>query len=239
MAPIDEHGSFWVLDPSLQMWRTLEPASDVYSEPRSYHCLTNDGLDCIYLHGGCPEKGRLSDLWMFSLSTRRWTQLMSAPDPPRGGASLAFVHGKIYRMNGFDGKIEQGGHLDVFDPDVNNWTALSYDADGSSGPSARSVAGLVPVRVCDRTYLVTLFGESHPSSLGHQGAGTMLSDVWAFSLEEKRWKEVCSDATSLPEARGWFDADAVIAYGKEGVLVVGGLGESNVRLDDAWLMNFT
>jgi hypothetical protein len=44
------------------------------------------------------------------------------------------------------------------------------------------------------------------------------------------------DAASAPEARGWFDADVAKVDGKDCVVIVGGLGESNERLDDAWLL---
>ena len=40
------------------------------------------------------------------------------------------------------------------------------------------------------------------------------------------------------EGRGWFDADVVTVQGKEAVAVVGGLGESNERLSDLWVLEF-
>ena len=112
MAPIDEHGALWEFDPAAASWSLILP-SDVshkaFPVARSYHCMASDGKDTLYLHAGCPEKGRLLDLWAFSLSRRDWTELAPAFDPPRGGASIAFTDGKLYRMNGFDGNTEQGG----------------------------------------------------------------------------------------------------------------------------------
>lgn len=239
MAPVDEEGRLWVLDPSNDTWSTLSPSSSTWPEPRSYHCMTNDTRNIIYVHAGCPEKGRRSDLWAFSTSTLEWTELASAPGPPRGGTSMAYADEKIYRMNGFDGEIEQGGSLDVFDPALNNWSSITFTADGKSGPGARSVSALVPVRVDGNTLLVTVFGESDPSSLGHLGAGKMLTDGWAYSLSDQKWSSITAGAQNVPDARGWFDADAVTIDGKEGVVVIGGLGESNDRLDDAWLLSFS
>lgn len=238
MAPIDEEGQVWVLDPSVRTWSILKPTTRAYPEGRSYHCMTNDGVDSIYLHAGCPEHGRLSDLWVFSVAKSEWRHLASAPDPPRGGVSMTLVDGKIYRMNGFDGKIELGGSLDVFDTASNAWDSIIYTADGKSGPGARSVSALVPVRINGSTSLVTLFGESDPSSLGHQGAGKMLSDGWAYSLQNNKWSRIDSTSREIPEPRGWFGADTVTVDGKDAIVIIGGLRESNDRLDDVWMLSF-
>ena len=238
MAPIDEMGSVWVLYPANKSWTSISPSSGTYPEARSYHSITSDGKDTIYLHAGCPEKGRLSDLWAFSVSKSEWKQLASAPEPPRGGSSIAFAEGKVYRMNGFDGKTEQGGALDVYDPATDSWSSITFSPDGKTGPGARSVSALLPVQLHGGLSLVTLFGESDPSSLGHQGAGKMLSDAWAYSLTDGEWSQIAVDASETPQARGWFDADVVRMEGKDGVLVVGGLGESNERLGDAWQLTF-
>lgn len=239
MHPIDESGTIWSFSPSTHQWTALNPSSSTtYPESRSYHCTTSDSSHTLYLHGGCPEKGRLSDLWSFDITHRTWKQLPSAPDPPCGGASIAYVDGKIYRMNGFNGKTEQGGKIDIFDLAQEKWSSITFAADGQAGPQARSVAALLPVHVRDERYLVTLFGESDPSSLGHQGAGRMLGDVWAFSLRDGKWTKVETGKGAQPDPRGWYDADVVRSEGKDGILVVGGLGEANNRLDDAWLLNF-
>lgn len=141
----------------------------------------------------------------------------------------------MYRMNGFDGKTEQGGSVDVYSPEANSWESIAYNPDGVEGPTPRSVAALLPVTVGGRGYLVTLFGERDPSSLGHQGAGKMLGDVWAFDLETKTWTQVQTEGEAVPASRGWFDADVL---GESTLLVQGGLGESNDRLGDVWSLQF-
>ncbi|KAJ5151150.1 uncharacterized protein N7482_010402 [Penicillium canariense] len=172
MTPIDEQGSIWEYDPSSASWQLLSPRSrEIHPAARSYHCTPSDGHDTTYVHSGCPEKGRLSDLWAFSVAHKEWTELAPAPGPPRGGTSIAFADGKLHRMNGFDGKTD-------------------CVPDGKEGLIPRSVSALLPMYVADRRWLVTLFGERDPSALGHQGAGKMLSDVWAFDVEKTTWTEV-------------------------------------------------
>lgn len=255
MTPIEEHGGLWAYDPSTSAWSFIEPtpvpsgtdssssSSSSYPPARSYHCMaSDDDTDTIYLHAGCPEKGRLSDLWAFRLSSRTWTRLAPAPDPPRGGASIAFSRhdGRLYRVNGFDGKSEQGGTVDVYSPETDSWTSVPYEPDGKDGPAPRSVSALLPVTVAGRPSLVTLFGERDPSALGHQGAGKMLGDVWAFDIEERRWRAVDAKGdgegtAARPVPRGWFAADVL---GEDKIVVQGGLGESNERLGDVWVLSF-
>ncbi|KAJ5295539.1 hypothetical protein N7508_010360 [Penicillium antarcticum] len=236
MAPIEEQGAIWEFDPATGNWSCISPSDpSVAPTARSYHCMASDGKGTLYLHAGCPEKGRLSDLWAFSLSRRKWTELAPAFDPPRGGTSIAFAEGKLYRMNGFDGNTEQGGNLDIYSPETNSWASHVYSPDGKAGPSPRSVSCLLSVRLGGRSFLVTMFGEHDPSSLGHQGAGKMLSDMWAFDIESKMWEEIVG-GDQLPLARGWFDADIV---GANTVVVHGGLGESNDRLGDVWTIELS
>ncbi|KAE8369277.1 hypothetical protein BDV27DRAFT_165822 [Aspergillus caelatus] len=240
MAPIEEAGSFWVFDPSTSTWLQVKPADpqSPYPAGRSYHALASNGKDTIFLHAGCPEKGRLCDLWAFDISTRQWRELAPAPGPERGGTSVAYAEGKLFRMNGFDGKTEQGGALDVYDPENNTWSTITYSTDGVSGPGARSVSCLLSLKIAGKPSLVTMFGERDPSSLGHQGAGKMLSDVWIFDIKTGKWTEVQADGENAPEGRGWFDADVITNASEDSIVVHGGLAESNNRLGDVWRLDF-
>jgi len=234
MAPIEEKGAIWEFDPSTTNWSCIHPSLDrSYPAARSYHCMASDGKDTLYIHAGCPEKGRLGDLWAFSVSQKAWTELSPAFDPPRGGTSITFSGDKLYRMNGFDGKSEQGGNLDIYSPETNSWASHAYLPDGKQGPSPRSVSCLLSISLNGRPFLVTLFGERDPSSLGHQGAGKMLKDIWAFDIEDQTWHEITTKGPELPLARGWFDADVI---SKNTIVVHGGLGELNERLGDIWTL---
>ncbi|KAJ3534987.1 hypothetical protein NM208_g7319 [Fusarium decemcellulare] len=225
MKPVEENGAIWRYEVSNAQWSLIEPAdsSSPFPSGRSYHCIASDGSNSIYVHSGCPEAGRLSDLWKFDLANKTWTELAPAPGPARGGASIAFSNGKLYRINGFDGKTEQGGSVDVFDIAAGSWSTISYKPDGINGPEPRSVSTLLPVTVQGKVYLVTMFGERDPSSLGHAGAGKMLSDAWAFGVQEGVWQKVETES-EVPNARGWFDADvAKDEAGNDIIVVHGGL----------------
>jgi len=240
MSPIEEHGSLWVFDPKDKSWSRIAPKDETkpYPQGRSYHAVTDDGKDTIFVHAGCPEKGRLSDLWAFSLSDRAWKQLASGPDPARGGPSIAFFDGKLFRLNGFDGKTEQGGSLDIYDIGTDTWTTVKYTADGVAGPSARSVSCLLALDISGRPSLVTMFGEHDPSNLGHQGAGKMLDDVWMWDIQSQNWTKLAITGATFPPARGWFDAGVYQTTPNPSIVVQGGLAESNERLDDLFLLEF-
>ncbi|KAI9679716.1 MAG: hypothetical protein M1822_007322 [Bathelium mastoideum] len=246
MAPIDEAGAIWSLEFSsnTSIWSLIKPVDPQapFPEPRSYHAMAFDGRESIYLHAGCPEKGRLSDLWAFHLGRKSWKQLALAPEPARGGTSIAYEtqSAKLYRMNGFDGQKEQGGTVDVYDVAGDSWSTVPFTADGLHGPEARSVSTLACTKVQGKKQLVTMFGERDPSSLGHAGAGKMLSDVWIWDLQDKVWSKVAIDNESgSPAARGWFAADVVKDEPDTGSIIVhGGLAEDNTRLGDVWLLQF-
>ncbi|KAH8723200.1 kelch repeat protein-like protein [Phaeosphaeriaceae sp. PMI808] len=242
MAPVEEKGAVWIFDPANSSWENVTPAdlSQPYPPARSYHCSTSDGKSAFYLHAGCPEQGRLADLWKFDVSERAWVQLPEAPAPQRGGTSIAYSNGSLFRMNGFDGNTEQGGSIDIFDIAANSWSTKTFKADGNDGPEARSVCVLLPIRLAQKDKLLTLFGERDPSSLGHAGAGKMLSDVWIYDISENWWTQLHPDETNgAPAPRGWFDADIVKGTsGNDSVVLHGGLGENNERLKDVWLLSF-
>ncbi|RDI87333.1 hypothetical protein Vi05172_g2830 [Venturia inaequalis] len=235
MAPVSENGNLWSYDHTRQSWSSIAPAdpSSAYPEARSYHSMTTDGRDAIYLHAGCPEKGRLNDLWAFQISTKKWIRLAPAPGEGMGGTSITFCPSGdcLYRMNGFDGTSECGGVIDIYHPEMDSWSTKSFNADGVSGPEARSVSALLCVQVAGKCYIVTAFGEHDPSSLGHAGAGKMLQNVWAWDTKEEIWYEVAQEGGS-PAPRGWFAAQN---YGDDSIVVHGGLAEDNSRLGDVWV----
>lgn len=235
MAPVDESGRLWCYDNTTSIWSAIDPLdpSSPFPEARSYHSMTTDGRDALYIHAGCPEKGRLNDLWAFQVSTKKWIRLANAPGPGMGGTSIAFCEAGdcLYRMNGFDGTSEQGGALDLYNPETDCWSTKSFKADGIEGPEARSVSALLCVQTAGKCWIVTAFGEHDPSSLGHAGAGKMLRNVWAWDTKDELWYKVEQEG-GVPASRGWFAAQK---YRDDGIVVHGGLAEDNSRLGDVWI----
>ena len=161
----------------------------------------SDDHGTLFIHGGCPATGRLSDVWAFDIASRTWSQYPDAPGPPRGGPSLVLGQERLYRFGGFDGKEELGGAIDFL-----RLTRMTFDDKGGKGelgvapltgqwesveppkdsliPGNRSVAGLQPVTTGQgRHYLLLFLGEKDPSASGHEAAGRFWDDVWSFQLK--------------------------------------------------------
>ncbi|KAL7269427.1 hypothetical protein RUND412_007917 [Rhizina undulata] len=231
MNALDESGRVWVFDPVARKWSFLDPVDGDIPPARSYHCAAaTDGV--LFVHAGCPASGRLADLWGFHVGERRWRKLEDAPGDGRGGTSIAAANGKVWRWGGFNGKNELGDGVDVYDIASNSWNTLPA---ASPQPEPRSVSNLTPLihPKSKKLYLIVLFGERDPSSLGHAGAGNFWEDVWAFDVEEGSWLEVNVEGEK-PVPRGWIS----VAQSDGGVLLYGGLEEGNRRLGDAWVLEF-
>lgn len=176
MAPIDEKGAVWKFNTSTGQWSTVSPVNAAnVPEPRSYHCSCSNQKDTIYVHAGCPEKGRLSDLWSFNPTTKQWKQLASAPDPSRGGTSITFADGKLYRMNGFDGKTEQGGSIDVYTPETDSWETHTRTSRTMNPAQLREVFAL-----CFRLLSATSLTSSRCSERATQA-------IWDIKAPVKCW----------------------------------------------------
>ncbi|KAJ7485764.1 kelch repeat protein [Mycena latifolia] len=174
-------------------------------ECRSYHamCISAENL---YLHAGCPAKGRLGTLHSMSispsLSVPTWVPLSAGPGPGRGGTVLTPItipgasDQLLVRYGGFAGH-ELGGTVDYFTPARGTWSSVAMPgAEGNAGhPLARSVHALVPVNPpmplqpspsdsAEPGHLLALmlFGERGPAPahLGHLGAGQFHRDAWAL-----------------------------------------------------------
>ena len=222
MKPLEENGRVWIFNTTFSTWSYADPTEgSPYPENRSYHASasnlhplpaksdtdveaagSDDSQDhgTIFVHGGCPESGRLADAWMFDVASRFWSKLPDAPGAPRGGPSLAFSRDRLYRFGGFDGEKELGGQIDylqiaksTFDDKGGHgelalvlrsgkWETVDVK-EGDQAPGNRSVAGLHPITTGQgRNYLILLLGEKAPSLNGHEGAGEFWSDVWSYQL---------------------------------------------------------
>ncbi|KAI5449743.1 hypothetical protein NCC49_004108 [Naganishia albida] len=243
MTPSD--ASLWVYDIPSDEWKQLSSKGDV-PEERSYHCMAVSGND-LYLHAGCPAKGRLESLHSLNLATLQWQARAPAPAPGRGGTVLCPVvtlprttTGKhvILRYGGFAGR--ELASFDVYTVESDSWSSVDLSTTSSGQPEARSVHALVPYASPTDPSIVAvmMFGERDPApvELGHNGAGKFHDDVWAVRYENEGFKfERLEQNGDLPEARGWFGSDVWVDGKTIKVVVQGGLNGKNERLGDLWI----
>lgn len=165
----------------------------------SSHCLNTDYKSApagtLFIHGGCPASGRLSDLWGFDIASRTWSPYPDAPGPARGGAALAYAKHRLYRFGGYNGVEQLGGQIDHLDvsalversgkKDLPLGTRSGiWETTTAPAEIARSVAGLHSITTGQgRNYLLLLLGEKNASTKGHEGAGQFWDDVWSFQIE--------------------------------------------------------
>lgn len=131
----------------------------------------------LYVHAGCPAKGRLASLHSLNLDTLAWSSLPDAPGPARGGTVLSAISDSLVRFGGFAG-YELGGPLDIFDTSFGTWKSLEEVSvkGGVEGPQKRSVHSLVaidgPRYGSEKVVAVMTHGEREaaPAELGHNGA---------------------------------------------------------------------
>lgn len=141
-------------------------------------CGAEQDEKTLYLHAGCPPKGRLATLHSLDLSSLTWTALASAPEPGRGGTNLTpLPHSPLLaRFGGFAGYELDG--LDVYDTVKNEWETIDIAVEGGGdGPGKRSVCSLLQVNGPEfdgkKVIAVLAHGEREgaPAELGHDGAG--------------------------------------------------------------------
>lgn len=135
-------------------------------------------------------------------------------------------------------------------------------------PAARSVASLQAITMGGgREYLVLCMGEHGPSSDGHASAGTFFDDVWTFQVPpqgmsaasltaavfqavgrktgEGKWTRLMTGPyddevdDSVPSARGWLASAPLTDLEESGIIIWGGLGEDNKRIDDGWILRIS
>ncbi|KAG0049815.1 hypothetical protein BGZ83_005372 [Gryganskiella cystojenkinii] len=244
MTPLQSE--LYSFDTESDTWEVVKAKSGELPTPRSFHAMAASDSD-IYVFGGCPTEGRLNDMYQFSLATGAWSILPTPPVTPRGGAAMTYHSNRLYLHGGFTGK-EQSDMV-VYDIHSGKWA--SAIPSSANAPEARSVHAIVPVASEDANMdkLLILFGEGNPSIVGHEGAGEFWGDIWTAVLPkssngvpggsllvnyEKIKLAASQDAQdNLPCPRGWFQA----LPWNDKVVLSGGLGANNERLDDLYLLS--
>ena len=225
-----EEQDLFVLSSADSGWQRVEisPASPKPAA-RSYCAMASSGSK-LFVFGGTSGHARVNDLWSFDSVTNVWSLLHeggSSADVPsiRGGAAL-FASGKaVYLFCGFN-KAELA---DCWRFSDGQWTRLA------STPGARSVFACTAL---GPDAAVLFGGERQPSPDGHAGAGEFHSDVVVFDAVSEQFSHVAAGANAtMVEPRGWMEMALVdSAASSFRVLLVGGLSQSNQRLQDAFIL---
>lgn len=97
---------------------------EVFPPPRAAHTLSALGEDKLVLFGGWSSREQFSDVWIFSLETKRWGELEIAEplSEPRWshGAIVAesIPHDQLYVFGGLTGEITKKNVMGQYSNDL-------------------------------------------------------------------------------------------------------------------------
>ncbi|KAH8699494.1 hypothetical protein BGZ61DRAFT_351058 [Ilyonectria robusta] len=159
----------------------------------------------------------------------------------------------------------RGGWQTIFEKNTESSPTEITAQPSQTWPGPRSVASLEALTLGGGyEYLVLIMGEQSPSSEGHAGAGKFSDDVWMFQVPplgmtaasvtaamwqavgrptgEGKWTKVDlapyddDNDIEMPAPRGWLSSAVMGDLEENAILIWGGLGEDNRRLDDGWIL---
>jgi hypothetical protein len=195
----------WSFDLTTETWSLLTEGDGPEARV-SHSAVVADGM--LILHGGnASENGAaytaLADTWAYDLVTGEWMELEVTGDPPRRlfhGADLSADGQTMYVYGGGDETAFIGPFFsDLWSLDLADLSWTELHAGGSGSPRGR----LSPILVADsaRDRLLA-FGGHDDGELGNT------NQLWQFSLERGRWKELREgDVYNAPPA-GFCDFPA-------------------------------
>lgn len=218
----DTLGDLCSFDIDLQEWTQHQKMSDVeeWPEKRSYHSMVS-AADQLFVFGGCPEEGRLNNLWQYDTCNKLWRRLPT-PDSEqlvaRGGCALVYLNNALWVFGGFCGR--ELSDIASFDLVTQTWTYLT---DAKISPRSVFAFGSI------NNVLIGHGGEQNPSELGHAGAGEFADDVIIIQPTKENGDQVQTKRLEFAKPaggrRGWH-AGATI---KNTFYVFGGNTSENER----------
>jgi len=165
-------------------WSPVLPSANSAGppSPRDRHVAVAFG-NSFYVHGGFNGTSRVSDFWLFDLSSMCWREvavLDGRPPSPRHSHS-AVVHGhSLYVYGGYDGSYKSDLH--EFDFNSSRWNLVPTTG---RRPRARYRA----TTVVHKNYII-LYG-------GHDGT-RHLSDTHIFDIENRVWSPLVTEGSIIP-----------------------------------------
>jgi len=165
-------------------WSPVLPSANSAGppSPRDRHVAVAFG-NSFYVHGGFNGTSRVSDFWLFDLSSMCWREVVvldGRPPSPRHSHS-AVVHGhSLYIYGGYDGSYKSDLH--EFDFNSSRWNLVPTTG---RRPRARYRA----TTVVHKNYII-LYG-------GHDGT-RHLSDTHIFDIENRVWSPLVTEGSIIP-----------------------------------------
>ncbi|MFP4345676.1 MAG: Kelch repeat-containing protein [Anaerolineales bacterium] len=219
----------WAFDLQSGTWTEIVPAGAPRPPARFGMVGDIDGSrgHLLMALGAATEGALFNDVWSLDLETDSWREISTAePAPaPRYGAGggVAFYNGDIfYVSHGCAGEETRYADTWAFDIEGEAWREVT---PAGEVPSARCFPGADVTGPGD----LFLFGgwrfppEPRP-----------LADVWRFDGEAGAWEQLATFTPGPPARQA-----ATLAHlgDRAEAFLFGGLGASDVRLDDVWVLD--
>jgi hypothetical protein len=132
----------------------------------------------------------------------------------------------IYIIGGFTG--QEAGDIHRFDLVSGRWEEISTGENREFTP--RSVFGHGVVG----SNILIYGGEVDPSDMGHAGAGEFSADTFSLDIEKNHHLSTITATGHQPCPRGWM---ASTSLGTRGLVISGGVDNSNARLGDLYILH--
>ena len=229
-------GDTWIYSIRHDNWARLD--LEITPSPRGRHRMVFDrSRKQIYMFGGRYRREMNSgnyqlfnDLWAFDVTRDRWSQLTTNGSVPSARSNFAMVYDYTRdRVILFGGSTSVSGLF--FEPKSDTYileldTMTWRQVEGAS-PSARLFHNMVIDSTNDQALMI---GGGDENAF----TGPFLSDMWAFDLENERWKKVWDVPQSTgPDAR--INPELVEDPANGRVILFAGHDDTNVgHRNDVW-----
>ena len=218
-----------VTTPAPDTWTNMQPSNSPlprWSEGTMVYDPTGQRTILFGGYGATDSTGStfspLNDTWAYDVKNNSWANLGPA-DPPTaryaGAVACDSEDGTVILFGGWDFTGQSLGDTWAYDPSTNAWTDLS------------------PVQAPPPRYRASMVYDSTTGEMllfGGVGSAGVLNDLWAYSLANNTWTELCP--TSSPPAR--MGQGMVYDSVADRVLLFGGVnGNGNYPanlLGDTW-----
>ncbi|MFW9968079.1 MAG: Kelch repeat-containing protein [Candidatus Thorarchaeota archaeon] len=164
----------------------IVPAQDTNSPgPRGAHAMVYDPHnEQVVMFGGATYVGGfryLSDTWVYSYNTNRWTQLILNPSPSARSNHVMVYSNITNEIILFGG--QQGSGTWSFDCESQTWSQIATITD----PGEHHSLGMA---YDPKMNAVILFG-------GFNSDGVETDDTWKFNVETREWSDLAPSTTPL------------------------------------------